>query len=115
MIAIISATVNAPSEVTDEHQAPVAQHRPDRDAAPLVEQRERNEGEDAGEQVEAQQVEHAETHREQDCADQGLPVCTVMVTANAAASARIAPAMNARITVSRVDMNTLVSPASITA
>jgi hypothetical protein len=37
----------------------------------------------------------------------------VIVTANAAASARMAPAMYARITVSRVDMKTLDSPASI--
>ncbi len=42
----------------------------------------------------------------------GEPVCTVMVTANTAASARMAPAMNARISVSRVDMKTFDSPAS---
>src|SRR5690606_30655505 len=40
------------------------------------------------------------------------PVCTVMVTANTAARARMAPAMKARIRVSRVDMWTLDSPAS---
>src|SRR6185295_4437223 len=34
------------------------------------------------------------------------------MTANTAASARIAPAMNARIKVSRVDMNIFDSPAS---
>src|SRR3954454_4247541 len=42
----------------------------------------------------------------------GYPVWTLTITANAAASARIAPAMYARITVSRVDMNILDSPAS---
>src|SRR5690606_5015054 len=43
----------------------------------------------------------------------GSPVCTLTVTANAAASARMAPAMYARITVSRVDMKIFASPASI--
>src|SRR6185369_5159375 len=42
----------------------------------------------------------------------GCPVLTVMVTANHAASARMAPAMYARITVSRVDMKIFDSPAS---
>src|SRR5690349_19107700 len=42
----------------------------------------------------------------------GTPVLTVMVTANQAASVRIAPAIYARITVSRVDMKILDSPAS---
>ncbi len=42
----------------------------------------------------------------------GWPVLVLMVTANQAASARIAPAMKARITVSRVDMKILDSPAS---
>ncbi len=40
------------------------------------------------------------------------PVCTVMVTANTAARARMAPAMKARIRVSRVAMWILASPAS---
>ena len=43
----------------------------------------------------------------------GCPVCTVTVTAKAAASARMAPAMKARISVSRVAMETFASPASI--
>ena len=38
---------------------------------------------------------------------------TVMVTANAAASDSRAPAMNERMRVSRVDMKTFDSPASI--
>src|SRR3954449_7386415 len=42
----------------------------------------------------------------------GWPVFTLIVTANHAASARMAPAIKARITVSRVDMKTLDSPAS---
>ena len=42
----------------------------------------------------------------------GYPVCCVTITANTAASARIAPAMNARISVSRVDMKIFDSPAS---
>ena len=43
----------------------------------------------------------------------GDPVCTVTVIANAAANARIAPAIKARIKVSLVDMKILDSPASI--
>src|ERR1700733_2642522 len=42
----------------------------------------------------------------------GWPGLTLMETANPAASARIAPAMQARTTVSRVDMKILDSPAS---
>ena len=42
----------------------------------------------------------------------GWPVWTLIVTAKAAASARVAPAMNARISVSLVDMKILDSPAS---
>src|SRR3954454_13788354 len=42
----------------------------------------------------------------------GEPVCTVTVTAKTAARARSAPAMNARISVSLVDMKILDSPAS---
>src|SRR6266496_3226505 len=42
----------------------------------------------------------------------GEPVCTVTVTAKTAASASSAPAMKARMRVSRVDMKTLASPAS---
>src|SRR5436190_12889485 len=42
----------------------------------------------------------------------GCPVLTVIVTANQAASARMAPAMYDRINVSRVDMKTFDSPAS---
>ena len=42
----------------------------------------------------------------------GELVCTVMVIANTAASARIAPAMYERIKVSRVDMKILDSPES---
>ena len=42
----------------------------------------------------------------------GYPVCWLTVTANTAASARIAPAMYARISVSRVDMKIFDSPAS---
>lgn len=41
-----------------------------------------------------------------------LPVLMVMLTAKAAASARIAPAMYARISVSRVDIDSFDSPAS---
>ena len=41
-----------------------------------------------------------------------LPVCKLIVIANQAANARIAPAMYARMMVSRVDMKTLDSPAS---
>src|SRR5579883_2672296 len=43
----------------------------------------------------------------------GSLVFTVIVTANAAASARMAPAIKARMSVSRVDMKTFASPASI--
>ena len=42
----------------------------------------------------------------------GLPVLTVTVTAKAAASARMAPAMYERISVSRVDISNLDSPES---
>src|SRR3954469_13123859 len=42
----------------------------------------------------------------------GTPVCWLTVMANTAASARIAPAMYARMSVSRVDMKILDSPAS---
>ena len=42
----------------------------------------------------------------------GWPVCTLIVIANQAANARMAPAMYARMTVSRVDMKILDSPAS---
>ena len=41
-----------------------------------------------------------------------LPVLTVMLTAKAAASDRMAPAMYERIKVSRVDISSLDSPAS---
>ncbi len=43
----------------------------------------------------------------------GSPVLTEIVTAKAAARARIAPAMKDRMSASRVDMNTLDSPASM--
>ena len=43
----------------------------------------------------------------------GWPVSTVTVTANAAARASVAPAMYARISVSRVDIKIFASPASI--
>ena len=42
----------------------------------------------------------------------GDPVCTLIVTANAAASVSNAPAMYARSNVSRVDMKIFASPAS---
>lgn len=42
----------------------------------------------------------------------GLPVFTVTVTAKAAPSASMAPAMKERISVSRVDMRSLDSPES---
>src|SRR4051812_48207662 len=42
----------------------------------------------------------------------GYPVCWFTITANTAASARMAPAMNARMIVSRVDMKIFDSPAS---
>ena len=42
----------------------------------------------------------------------GWPVATLMVIANQAAKARMAPAMYARINVSRVDMKIFDSPAS---
>src|SRR3954451_13767145 len=42
----------------------------------------------------------------------GTPVDTLTLTANAAASARMAPAIYARMIVSRVDMKILDSPAS---
>ncbi len=55
----------------------------------------------------------AEADREQQRADERQAgLLALMVTANTAASARMAPAMNARISVSRVDMKILDSPAS---
>ena len=59
-------------EVADEHEAPVAQHAVERHARPLVDQGERTQDENAGQQVEAEQVEHAEADREQDRADERL-------------------------------------------
>ena len=41
-------------EIAQEHPTPVAQHRADRDAAAFVQQRQRHQCEDAGEQVEAE-------------------------------------------------------------
>ena len=64
-MAIITATVKAPREVADEHQAPVAQHAAERHARALVDQRERAQHEHAGQQIEAEQIEHAEADREQ--------------------------------------------------
>jgi hypothetical protein len=60
-------------EVAAEDEPPVSQHSLERDARALVDQRERAEHEDAREQVEAEQVEQAEAHREEDRAGEGLP------------------------------------------
>ena len=57
------------AEIADEHQAPVAQHAAERHARTLVDQRQRTQHEHAGQQVEAEQIEHAEADRKQDRAD----------------------------------------------
>ena len=59
-------------EVADEHQAPIAQHAANRDAGTLIEPRQRRQHEYAGEQIEAEQIQHGEADREQQCADQRL-------------------------------------------
>jgi hypothetical protein len=59
-------------EVADEYQAPVAQHALERDARALVDQRQWAQHEHAGQQVEAEQVQHDKAHREQHGAQQRL-------------------------------------------
>ena len=68
-IAIISGDREGAGEIADEHEAPVAQHAVERHARPLVDQGERTQHEHAGQQVEAEQIQHAEADREQDRAD----------------------------------------------
>ncbi|MGY3360690.1 hypothetical protein ACVWZK_007353 [Bradyrhizobium sp. GM0.4] len=60
-------------EVADEDEAPVAQDATDGDAGAFVDQGERGEHEHAGQEVEAQQIQHDEADREQQRADQRLP------------------------------------------
>src|SRR5690606_29159229 len=101
-----------PGKVAEKHPAPMTQDTRCGDTGTTIQQRQRRQHEHPGQQVEAHQVEHDEADREEGCPSSGDPVCMVMVMANTAASARIAPAMKARIRVSRTDMNSLDSPAS---
>ena len=50
-------------EIAEEDQAPVSQDAADRHARPLVEPGERREDEHAGQQVEAQEGQHAKADR----------------------------------------------------
>jgi hypothetical protein len=56
-------------EVANEHRSPVAQHAAERHAGPLVDERQGCQHEHAGDEIEAQQVEHDEADGEQDRAD----------------------------------------------
>ena len=56
-------------EIAGEHQTPVPQDAGDRDAGPFVEPGEGGEDEYSGQQVESQQIQHAEADRKQDRAD----------------------------------------------
>ena len=59
-------------EIAGEDQAPVAEYAGPGDAWALVPHCQRAEREDAGEQIETEQVEHAEADREEDGAKQRL-------------------------------------------
>lgn len=59
-------------EIADEDKTPVAQNAAKRDAGALVDPGQRCKHEHAGEEIEAQQIEHAEADREQDRAGQRL-------------------------------------------
>ncbi len=109
--AIMKATVSAP-EVTQKHQPPVAQHAVDGYARSLVQQGQRREDEDAGEQVEPHQVQHDETDREEHCSYQGRTGLNGDGDGKDCCQRKDGPAMKARIKVSRVDMKILNSPAS---
>ena len=91
--AISKATVSAPAKLPIKTTPQLRRMPPHGDARTLVEPGQRRQDEDAGEQVEAEQVKHAEADREEDRADQRLAGLTVTVTAKTAASARMAPAM----------------------
>ena len=71
-MAINTATVKAPAKLPMNTRPQLRSTPLERDAGALVDQRERREHEHAGEQVEAEQVEHAEADREQDRADERL-------------------------------------------
>ena len=70
--AIMKATVKAPAKLPMKTRPQFRKHAAERDARPLVDQRQRREHEDASQQVEAEQIEHAEADREQQCAQDRL-------------------------------------------
>jgi hypothetical protein len=72
MMAIITATVSAPAKLPAEDQPPVAQDAAHGDARALVDQGQRAQREDAGQQIEAEQVEQDEADREEHGANQRL-------------------------------------------
>ena len=59
-------------EVADEDETPVSQNAGERHARPLVDQRERREHEHAGQQIEAQQIQHGKSDGKQQRSDDRL-------------------------------------------
>ena len=87
------ATVRAPAKLPMKTRPQLRSTPPIVTPGRLSRQRERRQNEHAGQQIEAQQIEMEKPTGNSMAPTSGWPVCTLIVTANHAASARMAPAM----------------------